>query len=606
MAGVLGESGRSLSAAWADLDEDGWMDLYVANDVSDNALYRNLGDGTFENASYEAIVADYRGAMGIAVGDWDGDLDLDLFVTHWIAQENALYSNLFADLAGEEGWRLIFGDDADRVGLGQIALDMVGWGTSFVDLDCDGQLDLFVANGSTFQKRDDLDLLIPMDPHLFWNRGTDDGFFEVGKEAGVRTDPPTVDRGVAFADYDADGDLDLVVCRHGGPARLLRNDSRVGNSISFRLRAVAGHPSGRGARVVAHAGGRSYLRPAGSGPSYLSQDAPDVHVGLGDASRVDSLEIRWPGGHRDVWVGLEAGRPWILEEGGEAQALAPFWGGGARTDGPRGVGGRRVSDVSDRAIVADVSTTLSREEVRRFWALKRRVDPLVLHGNWEESIAVLLEMKGIDPRHEDTRYALGNCHLELGHYDEALRSWEGLVEVNPAASRAFVQVGILRTMPAAGGLYDLEAAREAFRSAHLLNKEESRPLILWGEAAVARGDLEEAARVLAAARQMNDRSTSAYYLSGYVAWKRGDKVGARDLLRKAKESCEEMKAPHGAVLEGDTKSPDMAAARREAARRRLFSSCLETLRVTPGELEPAVAFAAIDGARAALPDSAAR
>jgi len=93
-AGVLGENGRSLSASWADFDDDGWPDLYVANDVSDNVLWLNNRDGTFRDASYEAVVADYRGAMGIAVGDWDGDLDLDLFITHWIAQENALYSNM--------------------------------------------------------------------------------------------------------------------------------------------------------------------------------------------------------------------------------------------------------------------------------------------------------------------------------------------------------------------------------------------------------------------------------------------------------------------------------------------------------------------------------
>jgi Flp pilus assembly protein TadD len=605
-AGVLGESGRSLSAAWVDLDEDGWADLYVANDVSDNALYRSLGDGSFTNVSYEAIVADYRGAMGIAVGDWDGDLDFDIFITHWIAQENALYSSLFGDFADQEGWRLMFVDEADRVGLGQIAIDMIGWGTSFVDLDNDGLLDLFVANGSTFQERSDPDLLVPMPPHLYWNRGATEGFFEVGEEAGIRTDPPTVDRGAAFADYDADGDLDLVICRHGGPARLLRNDSRTGSHVSLRLRGESGHPSGRGARIVAHAGGRSHLRSAGGGPSYLSQDAPDVHVGLGDASRIDSLEVRWPGGRRDVWHDLEVGRSWILTEGGEARALDHFdrpGGPSSADDGPRGFEGRRVSDVSDRAIVADMSTTLSREETLRFWAMKRQVDPLVLDGRWEESIAILEEMTRIDPRHEDTRYALGNCHLELGQYSEALRSWRGLIEVNPAASRAFVQVGVLHTMPEAGEHFDLGAARDAFRRAHLLNKEESRPLILWGEAALASGDLEEAEEVLTAARRMNDQSTSALYLSGYIAWKRGDEARARELLERARRSGEGQKPAHGAVLEGDTKSPDMAAARRRAARRRLFSSCLEALRTASVEIEPSAVFAWVDEARASLPAS---
>ncbi|MBW2698022.1 MAG: VCBS repeat-containing protein, partial [Deltaproteobacteria bacterium] len=122
-AGVRGETGRSLAAAWADFDGDGLPDLYVANDVSDNAMFRNRGDGTFEDVSYEALVADYRSSMGIAVGDWDGNLDLDLFLTHWIAQENALFSNRTStsQADGSKG-RLQFRDDADRVGLGQIAL----------------------------------------------------------------------------------------------------------------------------------------------------------------------------------------------------------------------------------------------------------------------------------------------------------------------------------------------------------------------------------------------------------------------------------------------------------------------------------------------------
>jgi len=153
-AGVLGDRGRSLGAVWADFDEDGWPDLYVANDVSDNALYRNLGDGTFTDVSHRAAVADYRGAMGLALGDWDGDEDLDLFITHWIAQENALFSNLAADLTATPGEpnSLRFVDQADRRGLGHVALDFIGWGTSFFDYDKDRRLDLFVANGSTFQR----------------------------------------------------------------------------------------------------------------------------------------------------------------------------------------------------------------------------------------------------------------------------------------------------------------------------------------------------------------------------------------------------------------------------------------------------------------------
>ncbi|HSR41348.1 MAG TPA: VCBS repeat-containing protein, partial [Longimicrobiales bacterium] len=173
-AGVDDPRGRGMSAAWADLDQDGWPDLYVANDVSDNALLRNRGDGTFSDESHAALVADYRGAMGIAVGDWDGDADPDLFITHWVAQENALYSSLLNQLSGPEDpapRRMQFRDDADRYGLGQVALSFVGFATSFADLDNDGLLDLFVVNGSTLQRDDRPELLVPQVDHLFWNGG---------------------------------------------------------------------------------------------------------------------------------------------------------------------------------------------------------------------------------------------------------------------------------------------------------------------------------------------------------------------------------------------------------------------------------------------------
>ncbi|NOZ03610.1 MAG: VCBS repeat-containing protein, partial [FCB group bacterium] len=127
-AGVEDSKGRSLSSVWCDFDNDGWPDLYVANDVSDNVLFKNSGDGTFEEISHAAFVADYRGAMGIAVGDWDGDTDMDMFITHWIAQENALYNNLLAQLASlptSSSKTVKFMDQADRYGLGQIALDYI-------------------------------------------------------------------------------------------------------------------------------------------------------------------------------------------------------------------------------------------------------------------------------------------------------------------------------------------------------------------------------------------------------------------------------------------------------------------------------------------------
>ena len=243
--GADNKNGRSLSASWCDFDEDGLIDLYVFNDLSDNILLRNIlnedgDDRRFEDISHASWVTDYRGAMGLAVGDWNNDGDADLFVTHWIAQENAFYDNMAADyrLAGLDGnTRLRFMDVADQYGLEQIALDYIGWGTAFIDFDNDGRQDLIVANGSTFSDPDNADRLVPMRTQLFWNRDDENGFFEVGSVSGNIFARPVIGRGLAVADDD----IDAFVVVNGGDSLLLRNDGG-------KLRQLAQGP-GRGPRI---------------------------------------------------------------------------------------------------------------------------------------------------------------------------------------------------------------------------------------------------------------------------------------------------------------------------------------------------------------------
>ncbi len=314
-AGVSGGLGRSLGAVWADFDDDGWPDLYVANDVSDNVMYRNEGRGIFRDVSLAARVADYRGAMGLGVGDWNGDGDLDLFVTHWIAQENALYSNLRSDLqalGSEPAQPLMFVDEADRYGLGQIALPFVGWGTSFFDYDNDGRLDLLVVNGSTLQRGDDKRQLVPMTSQLFWNRGAKEGFFDVSPVAGAYFGREYVGRGAAFGDYDNDGDVDVFVVNHGGPGVLLRNDG--GNRhrwLEVRLVGSSSNRSAIGAKLRLVAGGKTLIQEVGSQSSYLSDNSLVQHFGLDTLQAADTLEVRWPSGVRQIVVGPTANQ--ILE-----------------------------------------------------------------------------------------------------------------------------------------------------------------------------------------------------------------------------------------------------------------------------------------------------
>lgn len=297
-AGVSNPAGRSLSAAWADFDGDGWIDLYVANDISDNALFRNLGEGVFEDVSHASWVADPRGAMGLAVGDWDRDGDFDIFVTHWLAQENALYSNQRFTPARKTAGRLTFMDIADQKGVGQVALDFVKWGTAFFDYDNDGRLDLLSVNGSTFQDPAQPRHLIAMPHQLFWNRDDRDGFHEVGAVSGDVFAKRTVGRGAAVADYDADGDLDVVVVNHGGQASLWRNDGGTARHwLKVRVRGGGRNRFAFGALVsVTTADGVTQQQQIGAQPSYLSQHSLTAHFGLGAHEVVEQITVRFLNG----------------------------------------------------------------------------------------------------------------------------------------------------------------------------------------------------------------------------------------------------------------------------------------------------------------------
>ena len=317
-AGVANPQGRSLSAAWCDFDEDGWSDLYVANDVSDNVLFRNLGNEKFEDISHAAWVADYRGAMDLGVGDWDGDQDMDIFITHWIAQENALYSNLHSQLASlqtsSKGMR--FMDEADRFGLGQIALDFIGWGTSFFDYNNDSKLDLFVVNGSTFQQKEKTWLLEPMSYQLFWNRSAKDGFYEVSPVSGEIFQRRYVGRGAAFGDYDNDGDVDIFVVENGGPGMLLRNDGDNRNHwLAVHLQGRKSNRQAIGAKLRVVAGKTAQIREIGAQASYCSQNSLIEHFGLGNITKVDTLEIVWPSGRRQTLHNIAADQIVKIVEG---------------------------------------------------------------------------------------------------------------------------------------------------------------------------------------------------------------------------------------------------------------------------------------------------
>ena len=302
LAGVADTAGRSLVAAWFDFDNDGWSDLYVANDLSDNGVFRHRGDGPFEDIGASSLGADSRGAMGLAVGDYDHDGDFDLFITNWVGQENAFFENaLLADAKQDAGrGRLIFMDVAQMVGVGHVSLNVVGWATGFVDFDNDGHRDLWVVNGHTFGEVGDHTRLRAQRVHLFRQQSAE-GFVEMAQEACPELSRPIVGRGGAHADYDLDGRVDLAIMVHGGQPILLRNVSQgTGHWITLRLRQHGQNTHALGARIVLRTGDQVQSAQVGADAPYLSQSHTDVHFGLGSAGRIDELTIHWPDGHQET------------------------------------------------------------------------------------------------------------------------------------------------------------------------------------------------------------------------------------------------------------------------------------------------------------------
>jgi hypothetical protein len=312
-AGVHDPRGRSLAATFCDLDGDGWLDLYVNNDVSPNKLFRNMaGDFGGETAvmfidlSSMTGTADPRGSMGLSVGEisamtgTEPDALPDLFITHWVAQENALYQSLV-----RPGGDLEYRDKTRHVRLGEIAIDRVGWGSVFADLDLDGRVDLAVANGSTLEHADDPLQLIAEPIFLFWSGG--ERFVDVAPRAGDAVAREHWGRGLAAADFDGDGDVDLAIAVNRGTPLLLRNDTETDHR-SLTVRLVGSAAACFGARVEVTAAGQRQFRWWGSDVSYLGMHAPDLVFGLGADPVAERIDVTWSDGRVTTLTDVPAGR----------------------------------------------------------------------------------------------------------------------------------------------------------------------------------------------------------------------------------------------------------------------------------------------------------
>lgn len=323
--GVQDPQGRSLGATFCDLDGDGWLDLYVNNDVSPNRLFRNRGgdDGPsrpvrFIDLSTITGTADPRGSMGLSVGEvgWmEGKCDglPDLFITHWVAQENALYQSVQRPRGAFE-----YRDRTRQYALGEISLDRVGWGCAFVDVDLDGRLDIAVANGSTLEEKSDPLRLRAESMFLFWNDGR--RFHDLAAAAGANYARPRNGRGLAACDFDADGDVDLAVSENRGPLCLLRNETpRTQLSLAVRLDGPA--TACFGARVELVVGEVAQYRWQGADVSFLSGHAPEHVFGLGLQPRARKLRVRWADGAASELDDVPAGRVRVAHPGGAPRGV---------------------------------------------------------------------------------------------------------------------------------------------------------------------------------------------------------------------------------------------------------------------------------------------
>jgi hypothetical protein len=311
-AGLFDPTSKGLGVAVLDANQDSWPDLLLVNDTQPNRLYINTGKGTFTEkgilsgiAYSELGVA--RAGMGVAAADYDRSGFPSVLITNFSNEMLALYHN--------EGNGL-FVDEAPRSEVGRNSLLTLGFGCFFFDYDLDGWLDIFVANGHIEQsiERIQPSIKYAQPPHLFRNTGKG-AFQSVTRAVGAAFSKPLVARGAAYGDFDNDGDLDIVMTTNGGPAVLLRNDGSANHSLRLRLAGTRSNRDGLGASVRVKVGNETQVALAQSGSSYLSQSERILTFGLGNATQADSVEVRWPSGQVDRWTNLRSGTVITLQEG---------------------------------------------------------------------------------------------------------------------------------------------------------------------------------------------------------------------------------------------------------------------------------------------------
>ena len=309
-SGIFDSSSKSLGVAMLDYDQDGWPDLLVANDTQPNKLYRNLHNGKFKDVAVEAGLAfstegKARAGMGVDAADFDNSGRTGIIITNFDNEMIGLYR------ASAKG----YDDVAMQTGLGSASKNTLGFGCVFYDADLDGLLDIAVANGHIDETVRNIrgNVGYAQAPQLFQNLGGN--FRDVANEIGGDFDLPRVGRGLAFGDFDRDGDLDLLLTTNNGGAYLYRNDlSNANRSIRFRLVGTKSNRDAIGAIVRIYVNGQVQTRMVRSGSSYLSQSELPVTFGVGRQDQIEKVVIDWPSGRSEEHTRLQAAKTYQVVE----------------------------------------------------------------------------------------------------------------------------------------------------------------------------------------------------------------------------------------------------------------------------------------------------
>jgi enediyne biosynthesis protein E4 len=305
-----------LGVTFADYDNDGWLDLYVANDSSPNYLYKNNRNGTFSDVSFETGTSysgagEEQGSMGVTIGDYDADGLLDIFVTNFETEQNTLYRN-----QGGKG----FFDVSAAAGVAQPAKPFVGWGTAFADFDNDGWFDLLIANGHVYPQMElvKTETVEGFRQPLLLHRNLGGGKFEdLSKASGLRDLPMFSSRGAAFGDLNNDGLVDVVVTNLGEKPIVLLNTSKNGNQkVVFKLLQNGKNKDAIGARLTLKTDKRTLLQEIQAGASYISQNDLRLHFGLGTGEKIESVEVRWSDGKTEKIAGAQPNQLITIRQGG--------------------------------------------------------------------------------------------------------------------------------------------------------------------------------------------------------------------------------------------------------------------------------------------------